>query len=116
MSLGLYMDQHVKSAVTRGLRMRGIDVLTIQEDGRSTAEDNEVLCRATELQRVVFTQDDDFLVIAADRQHRSEEFSGVVFAAQQRVTTSQCINELELIAKILAPAEAANQVFFLPLQ
>jgi len=33
MAVGLYMDVHVRRAVTVGLRLRGVDVLTAQEDG-----------------------------------------------------------------------------------
>lgn len=31
--LSFYMDHHVFSSITRGLRERGIDVLTAEEDG-----------------------------------------------------------------------------------
>ncbi len=37
MTVRFYMDEHVSRAVTVGLRRRGLDVLTVQEDGR-TAE------------------------------------------------------------------------------
>ena len=33
MSVELYMDVHVRRVVTDGLRSRGVDVLTAQEDG-----------------------------------------------------------------------------------
>ena len=78
MSLALYMDEHVKSAVTASLRQRGIDVLTVQEDGFAERDDDEILSRATELERVLFTQDDDFLVIAHTWQTSGRQFSGVV--------------------------------------
>ena len=32
MSVALYMDEHVHRAITVGLRLRGVDVLTAQED------------------------------------------------------------------------------------
>lgn len=35
------MDVHVKRAVTEGLRLRGVDVLTAQEDGTAEFEDPE---------------------------------------------------------------------------
>ena len=35
----LYMDVHVPGAVTRALRLRGVDVLTAQEDGTDEWED-----------------------------------------------------------------------------
>ncbi|HEY4564743.1 MAG TPA: DUF5615 family PIN-like protein, partial [Thermoanaerobaculia bacterium] len=46
MSLALYMDENVPRAITGGLRLRGIDVLTVQEDGLSGLADPEVLDRA----------------------------------------------------------------------
>ncbi len=32
MSVHLYMDEHVRSAITLGLRRRGADVLSVQAD------------------------------------------------------------------------------------
>ncbi|MCC6392358.1 MAG: DUF5615 family PIN-like protein [Bryobacterales bacterium] len=52
------MDVHVPGAVTMSLRMRGIDVLTAQEDGSATLDDSTLLKRATELGRILVTQDD----------------------------------------------------------
>ena len=115
MTLAYYMDQHVPAAITKGLRRRGIDVLTTQDDGTETWEDSDLLARSTSLNRVVFTQDDDFLTIASEWQHLGQEFAGVVFGPQLSVTTGQGIRDLEFIAKILEPPEIRNQVQFIPL-
>lgn len=64
MSLALYMDENVHGAITTGLRLRGVDVLTVQEDDRAGLPDPLVLDRAMELERIVFTQDSDFLIEA----------------------------------------------------
>jgi predicted nuclease of predicted toxin-antitoxin system len=64
MSVPLYMDQHVKGAITVGLRKRGVDVVTCVEDGTDQSDDDQILARATQLGRAVFTQDDDFLGLA----------------------------------------------------
>jgi len=37
-SVGLYMDVHVPAAITRGLLLRGVDVLTAQIDGTTELE------------------------------------------------------------------------------
>lgn len=115
MSLALYMDHHVPYPVTRGLRTRGIDVLTAQEDGTQTAEDRNILQRATELGRLLFTQDEDFLAISAEKQRTGERFTGVAFAPQNRVTIGDCVRDLEMIAKLIERDEAVNQVYYLPL-
>lgn len=61
MSTKIFMDVHVRRAVTEGLRLRGVDVLTAQEDGTRRLADPLLLDRANELGRVLFTQDDDLL-------------------------------------------------------
>lgn len=115
MSVALYMDVHVQRAITTGLRLRGVDVLTAQEDGCRMAEDSDLLDRATVLQRVLFTQDDDLLVEAKYRQVEGIPFVGVIYAHQLRITIGRCIQDLELIAQAGELDELANRVEYLPL-
>jgi len=79
MTIALYMDEHVRLAVTKGLRMRGVDVLTVQEDERAGYPDDILLDRATELQPVMFSQDQYFLAEANRRQAAGIVFSGVLY-------------------------------------
>jgi hypothetical protein len=113
-SLSLYMDEHVPSAITAALRRRGVDVLTVQEDGRRELADPLVMDRATELHRLLFSQDQDMLRHAHERQDARQQFSGVVYAKQGRVTIGQCIRDLELICTDGTPDEFANGVEYLP--
>ncbi len=115
MSLKLYMDVNVRRAVTEGLRLREIDVLTAQEDGTGRLADPALLDRSTALGRVLFTQDEDLLREAAERQQRGETFAGVVYAHQLKVTIGQCIRDLKLLAKVNEPEDCANRVEYLPL-
>jgi predicted nuclease of predicted toxin-antitoxin system len=115
MSLALYMDENVHGAITNGLRQRNVDVLTVQEDNRSGIADSEVLNRATELQRLLFSQDDDLLAEAHARQLQGIPFPGVVFAQQSRVSIGRCIQDLELIVTLGDLKEFESQVQFLPL-
>lgn len=113
--IALYMDQHVPRAITLGLRLRGIDVLTAFEDNASTLDDPDLLDRATQLGRLLFTQDDDLLAEGARRQQLGTAFSGVVYGHQLRVSIGQCVSDLELLAKLGTPDDATNRVIFLPL-
>ena len=115
MSIGLYMDEHVHRAITIGLRLRGVDVLTAQEDGQRGALDAALLDRATELGRFLFSQDEDLLAEAKCRQAEGVPFAGVVYAHQMWVTIGICVHDLELIAKAGEPSDLANRVEFLPL-
>ncbi len=115
MTIALYMDQHVPRAITVGLRVHEVDVLTAYEDGASELEDPELLDRAGELGRVLFTQDDDLLAEAARRQREGIPFLGVIYAHQLRVPIGTCIRDLEIIAKAGEPEDLINGVQFLPL-
>ncbi len=116
MSIKLYMDVHVPRAVTIALRLRGVDVLTAQEDGAGSLGDAELLARATELARVLFSQDDDLLREAARLQAAGVPFAGVVYGHQLKVTIGQCVRDLALIAEVAEPTELASCVEYLPLR
>lgn len=45
MSVALYMDTHVHSAVTEQMRRRGVDVLTAQDDDSDDLDDEKLLSR-----------------------------------------------------------------------
>lgn len=111
----LYMDVHVPFAITAGLRLRGVDVLTAQEDGATQLDDEVLLDRVTALGRVIFTRDVDFLGHARERQANAVKFSGVVYAHQLRVSIGQCVADLELIAKVYELEDMENRVEYLPL-
>ncbi len=115
MSVALYMDVHIPRAVTLGLRMRDVDVLTAQEDYAARVDDATLLTRATVLGRVLVTQDKDFLAIGADWQRRGVAFAGVVYAPQAALTIGELIRDLELIGRAGEPVDFENRVEFLPL-
>jgi hypothetical protein len=115
-SIRFFMDVHVRRAITVGLQLRGVDVLTAQADGSRRLHDPELLDRASELGRVLFSQDEDLLRIASDRQRRGEHFAGIVYAHQLRVSIAGCIRDLELIAKVCEPEDLADRIEYLPLR
>jgi predicted nuclease of predicted toxin-antitoxin system len=115
-SLSLYMDVHVPRAITEGLRLRGVDVLTAQEDGAGEATDSDLLNRATAVGRLLFSMDADLLREAARRQGLGQPFSGVVFSRQFGANVGACVRDLELLCKAVQPGEMLNRVEFLPLK
>jgi len=78
LTLRLYLDHHVP-AVSEGLRLRGVDVLTAYEDGSAELEDPPLLHRTTELGRVLFTQDTNLLAVASEWQMTGREFAGLIY-------------------------------------
>ncbi len=114
MAIALYMDQNVPRAITVGLRLRGINVLTAYEDGASELDDAVLLDRASKLGRVLFTRDDDLLAEASKRQRKSIPFNGVIYAHQLSVSIGNCIRDLQVIAEAGEPDDLLNEVVFLP--
>jgi predicted nuclease of predicted toxin-antitoxin system len=80
MAVTFYMDQHVPKAIAVGLRLRGVDVMTAYEDGAAELTDSALLDRASDLRRVLFTQDDDLLSEAVRHQRANVLFHGVIYA------------------------------------
>jgi predicted nuclease of predicted toxin-antitoxin system len=109
------MDENVPLAITEGLRRRGVDILTVQEDGRRGYPDPILLDRAMELGRVMFSQDEDFPIEASRRQAEGIKFAGVIYARQTAVSIGDCVRSLELIAKVAELEDFLNQVQYLPL-
>jgi predicted nuclease of predicted toxin-antitoxin system len=111
----LYADENVEGQIIKGLRSRGIDILTAEEDAHSQTADALILDRAGELGRVAFSRDQDFLREAKRRQLTGEPFAGVIYAHMGRVSIGDCIRDLELAALACAIEEFENTVWFLPL-
>jgi predicted nuclease of predicted toxin-antitoxin system len=114
MGIALYFDVHIPKQIATGLRVRGVDVLTAQEDGTSTLPDPELLDRATELGRPLFTCDDDLLAEAKHRQAEGIDFAGVIYIRLLKISIGQCVRDLELIAKAGEPEDLRNHIQFLP--
>jgi hypothetical protein len=115
-SLKLDTDVHVPRAITVALRLRGVEIITAQEDFTSELPDPDLLDKATSLNATLFTQDEDFLIETARRMTAGVAFAGVIYGHQRRVTIGQAVADLELVAKVYEPSDIANRVEYLPLR
>ena len=110
----LYMDVQFPLAVTQQLRLRNVDVITAQEDRAARLRDPELLDRASELGRVLVTQDKDFLVEASLRQKTNRAFLGVIYVPQIGLSIGRCVADLELLALDTDVSEWGTRVEYLP--
>jgi predicted nuclease of predicted toxin-antitoxin system len=58
-----HLDENVSNSIAEGLRRRGIDVTTTPEIGLIAASDAQQIAFALSQNRVIFTHDDDFVVL-----------------------------------------------------
>jgi len=114
-TLQLSTDVHVPAPITYALRLRGIDAMTCQTDGRIRASDEELLKRASGLGRIFFTQDEDLLGIASRWTAEGRDFSGVIYCHQLAAGISTIVSDLELIVKVMSEQELNMRVVYLPL-
>jgi predicted nuclease of predicted toxin-antitoxin system len=110
MPIAFYMDEHVDSAIAAGLRRRRVDVLRVQDDGYDNTADTIILDHAMAIDRVMVTQDMDFLVEVVRRQRAGEPFAGVVYFKQHSLPIGQVIADLELMAGVYDPIDMADKV------
>ena len=99
--IALYMDENIPEAITNGLRMRNVDVITTQEDGLSGKSDIIILDRASELNRILVTNDKHFLQESSRRMRRNIHFYGIIYVDKSKyLSNREYIDDLELIAKV----------------
>jgi len=110
------MDHHIPRVITQGLRARGVDVLTAYEDGADRLTDSDLLDRAAQLGRVLFTQDYFFLAETARRQQAGVYFIGIIYPHPTHVNIGACIRDLEIIAKTCDAEDLFNRFEFLSLK
>ena len=103
-----YFDEHIGHAIAKGMRRRGIDVLTLTEAEMLGASDEEHMAFARSQQRVIVTHDDDFLRLAAE----GIDHAGIVYAPQGR-TVGAMVQGLTLIAQVLTPEEMNGHTEFI---
>jgi uncharacterized protein with PIN domain len=103
-----YLDEHVAKAVARGLRQRGVDVKTIVEAELMSASDEKHLEFAQSENRVIFTQDDDFLNLVSEGLNHA----GIVYAPQH-ASIRKIISGLMLIYEVLDAEDMRDHVEYL---
>jgi hypothetical protein len=111
--LSAYADEHVNAAIVQALERRGMDVVTVQERGNEGADDAVLLAEALAEQRVLLTNDSDFLVLAAQCAAESRTFAPIFFWPQQRRGIGEIVRSIIREASGTDYASACSRVYFL---
>ena len=104
-----HLDEHLPTAVAKGLRARGIDVTTSADASLLSSSDPEHLAYALVEQRVIVTNDADFLRMAKLEM----EHSGIVYCRQTAASIGDTLRALILIYECLSAEEMHNHVEFI---
>lgn len=90
-----------------------MDVVRVQERGCEQADDADLLNEALIDERVMLTNDTDFLALAGERAARQERFAPIFFWPQQRRSIGQLVQSIIREASRHDYPSACSQVFFL---
>ena len=64
---------------------------------------------------MLFSQDDDLLAIARNRQATDVFFAGLIYGHQLAATIGKYVLDLEVVCQVLDPEDMANRIQYLPL-
>jgi len=103
-----YTDEHVPRAVIRGLRQRGVNVMTVPEVGLLGATDEEHLATAKDQTRVLVTRDEDFLKLHVI----SPDHAGIAMVPHG-MSIGDTIRGLMLIYQLLTVEEMMGHLEYL---
>ncbi len=108
-TIRFHLDEHVSHAVAEGLHRLGIDVTTTTDASLLGAEDTQQIAFGLSQRRVIFTEDDDFLILAA----AGTPHAGLVYCHQNTRSIGQIVRALELVWEVYEPDEMKNRVEFI---
>ena len=107
--LRFFLDEHIPAAVAQGLHSRGVEVLTVQQAGRSGLGDRSQIEFALASGQVIVTFDDDFLSLAAT----GIRHAGIAFGRAEHCSIGGLIHALLLLHDVLTPEDMMNHIEFL---
>lgn len=111
----LYVDEDAgEDAVVKGLRARGIDVLTTVEANRLGATDTDQLATAIRLRRTIYTFNvGDFARLHHEHLQQGIEHTGIIVLPDQRWSTGEKIRRVTKFVKSVTAEDMLNRMEYL---
>ena len=108
-AIRFHLDENIHGAVANGLRLRGIDVTTPAAAQLLGASDAAHLAFALAEDRVIVTQDDDFLRLAG----QGVEHAGIAFVNPRRHGIGRIIHQLAHLWRTRSAEDMRGRIEFL---
>ncbi len=104
------LDENMPGVLAKQLRRSGIDVTTSPEEQLLGASDTDQLAHAFRTARVLCTQDQDMLILAAqDIPH-----AGIVFWHSERRSLGHLVRFMRLVHAFMTAEEMNGSIEFVP--
>ncbi|MYC29005.1 MAG: hypothetical protein F4X65_02795 [Chloroflexi bacterium] len=109
MPLALLCDEHIDYDIIVGLVGQGIDAVSAQQIGLAATDDALILAEARRLGRVIYTGDDDYLLLNSS----GILHPGIFYHHPLKYSIGQAIDAVATACQVLSAEEMANRVEFL---
>ena len=93
----LVADANIAVAIVRFLRLQGVDVVSVREEGRQHHEDEDILANAHAMRRFVLTHDSDFGRLAIHLKH---PITGIIHLRPGGRPSAEVIADLQELLKM----------------
>ncbi len=101
-------------ALVAGLRQRGIDVVTVQDQGMRHRKDAEQLAFATAAGRVLYSANvGDFARLHGQILAREEHHSGIILLPEQRYSVGEQLRRMLILLHARSAGEMVDKLEFL---
>jgi len=105
--ISFILDEHIPSSVADELQGRAVDVKTVYDKGLDGSPDSEILKHARQNNRVIVTQDSDFLELD------KEKHAGIVFLTEP-IGVGDLTRELVRILENFEEGDLENSIVYIP--
>jgi predicted nuclease of predicted toxin-antitoxin system len=105
----IYLDEDVSMAVSRALRIRGIEAYTTGEKGKTENSDEEQLEYATSIKAVLLTHNvQDFPRIHHEFMKLGKHHAGIIIAKQ--ISVGEILKSTLLLASALSEEDIKDRI------
>lgn len=109
----LYADEHIPLAIIEALRRAGHDVLRAIDRYPEGTEDRTHFEAASQENRVLLTQDTDFLALSSSTLAEGRHHAGVIYWPQGTYRVGQVVRRLKQYLEITTSTSRRDLVKFL---
>jgi predicted nuclease of predicted toxin-antitoxin system len=109
----IYVDENIDYRVVKGLKRRGVNIITVQETLNLAKSDETQLEYAKSIDALFFTHDDDFLKIAKRWKSGGKSHNGIVYVHQTKLSVGEIIRKLRLLSETVSLKKMKNHIEFL---
>jgi predicted nuclease of predicted toxin-antitoxin system len=113
MPVEIYTDESVPVAIAAGLKRRGVKATSARDAGNLGLSDEEQLAYAIANRFLLFTHDDDFILLDAKLREAYKDHWGIVYVHQDKLSIGECIRRLKELADLFEQDDLKNYIEFL---